>query len=163
VTINQARELCAKSGKRLPSQSEWYQAALGVSDPLEAPVCNVDSGGTTETGSAEACVSGSGTYDMIGNVWEWVEGSVTNGTYAGRELPDTGYVFGTDEDGVALDTRDTQQPDFHNDYFWSNKEGSYVAIRGGYFGSDSDAGIYSIHADIEPTLSGAAIGFRCVK
>lgn len=35
-------------------------------------------------------------------------------------------------------------------------------MRGGFYRSGEDGGIYSIHADIEPTFSSGAIGFRCV-
>lgn len=158
VTYHQALELCSKRGMRLPSHGEWYKAALGVTDSQ----CLVDESGVLETGSAPECVSGSGAYDMVGNVWEWVAAESRGGQYDDRVLPETGYVTGADLSGVASETGENPADTFHDDYFWSNGEGQYVMIRGGFYSSSDDAGLYSIHADIDPGFSSGAIGFRCV-
>lgn len=163
VNINQARELCARVGKRLPTHGEWHHAALGISDPEVEPVCNIASASLAQTGSWQGCVSGSGAYDMVGNAWEWIDAAISDGLYGNRELPEEGYVDGTDQDGVALATTDVANSDFHKDYFWSKADGAFMSIRGGFYGSGTDAGIYSIHADMAPSFSSSAIGFRCVK
>ena len=158
VTYHQAANLCAKAGKRLPTNEEWYQAALGTSDGL---VCNIDDT-LKPTGSAEQCVSGNGVHDMIGNVWEWVAGEVVAGVYQDRTLPEEGYVIHADSAGVALETADQPETTFNQDYFWSRDEGVAVMMRGGFYGSQTDAGLYSIHADLKANFSGQAVGFRCV-
>ena len=40
VTQNQAQELCARAGKRLLSNEEWYRASLGTPDGVVPPRCN---------------------------------------------------------------------------------------------------------------------------
>lgn len=159
VTFHQAQSLCARRSARLPSPYEWYDAALGTPD---SNVCNID-GTLGPAGQWEACVSARGSFDMVGNAWEWVDGAVTNGTYNGVTLPQNGYVSEADRAGVALKTDTRPSPLFNDDYFWSAAEGSHVMMRGGFYSSGSDGGLYSIHADIEPSFSSAAIGFRCVK
>jgi formylglycine-generating enzyme required for sulfatase activity len=73
----QAAQACRFSGKRLPTNLEWQDAAAGTPDvdddgsttcatnvfPLAAPV---------QTGSRSACRSSWGTFDMVGNMGEWV-------------------------------------------------------------------------------------------
>lgn len=158
VTFHQAQNFCARRGARLPTGEEWYSAALGTPD---SAVCNI-AGSLSSAGKHEACVSARGVYDMIGNAWEWVDAEVRSGDFEGRQLPETGYVAEADRDGVAVAT--TGQPNelFNSDYFWSEQEGSVVMMRGGFYGSGSDGGVYSVHADIEPSFSSVAAGFRCV-
>lgn len=161
ITREQAMQMCARSGKRLPTAAEWYFVSLGHIQSDAA--CNIDSGARAKTGSSESCVSGTGTYDMVGNVWEWVSDDVINGEFNNRTLPETGYVGQVDGTaGIATLTGDMPQTIFEKDYFWSKSEGAYGIIRGGYFDSGEDAGVYSIHADTLPTTAGTAIGFRCV-
>ena len=100
--------------------------------------------------------------DLGGNVWEWVDATVENGVYNGTTLPASGYVTAADDSGVARETKpDIAVSDFHDDYFWSDSHDEYGMIRGGYFGSGSDAGTYSIQAKTQLSFSGNAIGFRC--
>lgn len=159
VTYHQAVELCAKAGKRLPNHTEWYQAALGTSETD----CAVDESAVVAGDQFPSCTSAAGVHNAVGNVWEWVAGDVTDGVYNNRSLPETGYVLNADGAGVAVETSADPQTIFHEDYFWSLNNGTKAMMRGGFFGSGSDAGIYTIHADIEPNFSGSAIGFRCVQ
>lgn len=161
VTREQAAAACARAGKRLPSASEWYQAALGTVD--DATNCNTDGRAAELTGNNAACVSAAGAEDMIGNVWEWVSDDVIDGQYNARSLPDEGYVVQVDGAGVPTVTENRAEPLFNDDYFWSAQEGAYGMLRGGFYGSESDAGIYTVHAETLPTTAGVAIGFRCVQ
>lgn len=164
VNTHQARELCAKAGKRLILNSEWYQASLGTSDTEGSNNCNISSAGVAETGNYRDCVSPQGAYDTVGNVWEWVEGDIENGNYNNRELPESGYVVNADGDGVAVKTEiNAPSLDFHSDYFWSSGDGNFGMLRGGFHGSEDDAGVFSIQAKTEQSFTGAAIGFRCAQ
>src|SRR3989344_3194633 len=78
LSETQAMTLCAKNGKRLPTPGEWYRAALGTPDTItnrnaECAIGLVGSGSALPTGSRSGCVSSFGAYDMVGNVWEWVD------------------------------------------------------------------------------------------
>ncbi len=160
VAMPQAMQLCAKAGKRLPSASEWYQAALGTPDGLNT--CN-SVGSLAFTGAWENCVSGSGASDMIGNVWEYIDGEVVDGKYTDRVLPGEGYVEQVDSDGIALETAEAPNVIYNNDYFWTRSDGRFVLMRGGFYGSKSDGGIYATHTQIDHGFASAATGFRCAK
>ena len=162
VTRDQAMQLCARSEKRLPTSAEWYALALGMADGPTA--CNTATRSVSSTGSFKECVSPAGAYDLVGNVWEWVRDDIIDGTYKERALPETGYVAQVDENGMA--TASTDNPDtplFNDDYFWSQREGAYGIIRGGYYDSGNDGGVYAVHADTPPTSASPGIGFRCVR
>ena len=168
IARHQAELACAQAGKRLPKNMEWYRAALGTPDSKRSILrgdCNVDGAGRVlATGNNDACVSSSGAYDMIGNIWEWVDETLTDGSFKGRFLPSEGYVKGIDNEGVPIETSSTT-PDlnFNEDYFFVDLKGARGMIRGGYWGSGSDAGQYAINAITPPSFTGAAVGFRCAK
>jgi formylglycine-generating enzyme required for sulfatase activity len=161
VTRDQAMQLCARSEKRLPTSVEWYALALGMADG--PTTCNTATRSVAPTGSFAECISPHGAYDLVGNVWEWVRDDVINGTYKERALPETGYVAQVDENGMAVASTDTPDQLFNADYFWSQSEGAYGIIRGGYYDSGNDAGVYAVHADTLPTSASPGIGFRCVR
>jgi formylglycine-generating enzyme required for sulfatase activity len=161
VSRDQALQLCAREGKRLPTNTEWYSLSLGMSDVEKS--CNISSRAMSETGKASACVSASGAYDLVGNVWEWVSDDVINGTYNNRQLPDNGYVAQIDNAGIAIMTEQSEQELYGKDYFWSSSEGAFGMVRGGYYDSGTDAGIYTVHADTPANAASIGIGFRCVK
>lgn len=161
VTREQAQLACARAGKRLPTAAEWYQLALGTPDSASA--CNISGTAPHKTGSLPECSSVSSVYDAVGNVWEWVSDDVRDGVYVAGRLPSEGYVAQVDANGVASKTESEPNELFGDDYFWSGQEGVYAMMRGGFYGSAADAGVYTVHAKTDPTLVGTAIGFRCVK
>jgi formylglycine-generating enzyme required for sulfatase activity len=161
ITREQAVAACMRAGKRLPKSDEWYVASVGTPDDPQK--CNISGTGVRSSGYAEGCVSASGVYDAIGNVWEWVSDDVINGQYNGRSLPEAGYVHQVDAGGMATLTNVQPSTLFYDDYLWSSKDGAFGILRGGFYGSKSDAGVYSVHAETLPTSVGTAIGFRCVK
>ncbi len=169
ITRQQAELACARVGKRLPTNAEWYRAALGTpdADAWGREDCNVDSletDGPDKAGARDACVSPSGAHDLIGNVWEWMQETVQDGVYAGRALPLQGYVRSIDESGIPIETNEYESDEslFH-DYFWLDPVEARGMLRGGYWKSRTDAGQYAINVTVAPTFVGSAVGFRCVK
>ena len=168
IPESQAMELCARAGKHLTKNAEWYRAALGTPD---------DSSGSTEscvlgrTGASHAentgvhsrCASSAGAYDMVGNVWEWVDANVSAGSYLGRTLPGEGYVAEVDVDGVPTETATSAQAVFHGDYAYLKADGVYGMMRGGFWNLTDKAGPASINATIPTSFIGAAVGFRCAR
>ena len=168
LSETQAMTLCAKNGKRLPTPGEWYRAALGTPDTItnrnaECAIGLVGSGSALPTGSRSGCVSSFGAYDMVGNVWEWVDADVREGSWKGGALPAEGYIAGVDSDGVPTETGTSSPIAFNGDYFFVEPIGVRGMFRGGYWGIDDTAGIYTINATIEHNFAGNAVGFRCVK
>lgn len=159
VTLSQAQRICAASGKRLPTNEEWYRAALGTE---RTKGCHITDGNASETGSPD-CVSDVGAQDMIGNLWEWVDGEVVAGVYENRTLPEEGYVSSVDKDGIALSSQENPHVLYGEDYVWTNSDGVRGMVRGGFFGAGSDAGLHALNASVEPSFSSAGIGFRCVS
>lgn len=170
IPLSQAMELCARAGKHLTKNAEWYRAALGTPDEYtietSASACVLGRVGTNHgevTGGHSACISSSGAYDMVGNVWEWVDGNVTDGTYNRRDLPSEGFVTETDVDGVPTVTASSTSLVFHNDYFYIKRDGVNGMIRGGFWNLTDKAGVASINATIPTSFIGSAVGFRCAK
>lgn len=170
ISQNQAAVACAKAGKRLPTNEEWLAAALATPDKpgnWTADDCQVSNNWSQQpgyTGSGKNCVSGVGAYDMVGNVWEWVEGTVEDGKYKGNDLPEEGYVKGSNS--LAMPTETNQEigdKNYNNDYFWIKKTGSRGIARGGYWANDAEAGQYSMYVVTPPSSVGTGVGFRCVK
>lgn len=160
VSRDQAATLCLKSGKRLPTNEEWHLIALGSPDDKS---CNVDSNQVVESGKNESCKSAVGVFDAVGNVWEWTSDEVVSGKLKGRILPETGYVNSADAAGIAIETSSLGNVQYGQDYIWTNLNSVWAIMRGGFYGSGEDAGVYSVHADVPGDMFGDAIGFRCVK
>jgi formylglycine-generating enzyme required for sulfatase activity len=101
--------------------------------------------------------------DIIGNVWEWVDGQVQEGQFDGRALPAEGYVAVVDSQGIVLETAAAPQEAFGADYAKTSNAGVYGIIRGGFYGSKTDAGIFAQNLSVPLDLRADGIGFRCLK
>ena len=146
VTQFQAAQACRLSGKRLLSNQEWQDAAAGTPDPGTddgVADCNVGSGYVpVATGSRVACRSSWGTYDMVGNVAEWVEGAwfpPPNGV----GCPQWGSF--SDDDAC-----------FPN----PGAPGPGAIIRGGRWMLGATSGVFAVEEYV-PQTEGSSLGFRC--
>jgi hypothetical protein len=162
ITREQAELACARGSKRLPTNEEWQRIAAGTPDTQQGN-CNISGNSVDTAGNREACVSAAGVFDAVGNIWEWTSDDVFDGVYNGRELPAEGYVLQVDKGGVVTESGDAPSELFGEDYTWSEVTGAYAMLRGGFYGSRDDAGVYAVHAATLPTATGVAIGFRCVQ
>ena len=158
ISLPQAQRMCAGAGKRLPTSKEWFDIALGTTPEG----CTVLSKNVGETGN-ETCVSRAGAYDAVGNVWEWVDESVVNSSFDGRILPLEGYITSVDANGVAITSNSNPDPVYGNDYFWSKPEGVFGMIRGGFYASGDDSGLYAVNASVPTSFVTQGVGFRCVE
>ena len=170
ISQNQASIACAKAGKRLPTNEEWQAAALGTPDIEKdwgQDDCHVNENWGSAPGpggSGNKCVSAHGAYDMIGNVWEWVDGTARDGVYEGKILPKSGYIEGIDSEALPSSTNlSSGDENYYYDYFWIKNKGVRGMARGGYWNNKTDAGQYSLYVVSEPSFAGTGVGFRCVK
>jgi formylglycine-generating enzyme required for sulfatase activity len=169
ISQNQAAIACAKAGKRLPNNKEWQQAALGTPDSAgdwtgdDCQTANNWGRQPGPAGTGKYCVSAAGAYDMIGNVWEWVDGTINDGVYEGSKLPDEGYIKNVDSNGMPGETSAAGDENYNKDYFWIKNSGVRGIARGGYYNNREQAGQYSAYLVSPPSFVGEGVGFRCVK
>jgi hypothetical protein len=149
ITWFQAQQACKNARKRLPSNAEWQAAVAGTPDP------GPDDGTTdcnsltaiVATGSRAACVSNDGTYDMVGNLNEWVADWVPLSTHCPG--PEWG-AFSNDVMCLSGASTTDAQPG--------------ALVRGGDgFGLGTRAGPLAILGGYSPSSSAFWIGFRCAR
>lgn len=108
------RSSAVAKGKRIPAKSSQRPASVepSVWTQLNDPRLGQVEGALAKTGSHEACTSGYGALDMMGNLHEWVKTDPTlpHGTFAG------GYYLDTSLNGDGCQYRTTAHAHDYHDY-----------------------------------------------
>jgi len=187
VSVSQLNAIpyCENMGKVLPSDYEWFIAATGVPDPHtsdpanDSEPCNIwtdskPSGSTwavtnqaIKTGTATKCISANGAYDMVGNVWEWVNDTKsTSDIYSSgnTQVPNSNRTIAYINDyGVPITAGGTSCSGgkCNNDYYWVASGTLTAGLRSGFWTTGAGAGRFALFLGIAPSYSNSGIGFRC--
>ena len=145
VTAAEARAYAKQIGKRLPTSLEWERALRGTQgalfpwgDQKDSAKANVsDNPAATHELMAVRSLAGP-PYNIIGNAWEMVEGSVTPSANAIAMFA-----------AVMTPPPTAQEP--------------WITMRGGSFDRPLEAGLAYDAVSIPERFSARNVGFRCAK
>ena len=148
LTWFQAVAACKNSRKRLPTNAEWQAAVAGTPDPGSdngTTDCNSTAAGPALTGARSSCVSTSGAFDMVGNLYEWVAEWMPQSTACGTW---SAGVSPTGDQQCLAGAATTGEPG--------------ALGRGGSFLYGAATGPLTI-ADAGPSATFNDLGFRCAR
>ena len=162
MTLPEARAFATARGMRLPTVAEWMCIAAGTgAQPWPWGTLEQDSSANTAdlgllrpspVGTFQNGQTFSGVHDMLGNVWEWVEGPVP--TYFTWEL-------GTAPREVRVLPRSALVGGLDSPCAWA-MGGSYLEPTMRLFGWDARNRIYFAAQALEPLQRSNDLGLRCV-
>ncbi|HNW96561.1 MAG TPA: SUMF1/EgtB/PvdO family nonheme iron enzyme [Candidatus Paceibacterota bacterium] len=195
---------CQNMGKVLPTDFEWWVAAIGTPDPYNSKPSRIsgsegpepcmiwntssadgiverpqgssqtsdgytwssDTNPLIKTGTASNCKSTVGAYDMVGNLWEWTNNTLTcNGStcsYSGTTLPAQNYITSINNEGTPI-TSGSVSTAYNYDYLYENvAANTYGFLRSGGWYYGATAGRFGLNVTGVPGDAGSGVGFRCV-
>jgi formylglycine-generating enzyme required for sulfatase activity len=120
-----------------------------------------------KTGTASKCISTNGAYDMIGNVYEWVNDTKsTSDIYSSgnTSVPISGGTIAQiNEYGVPVTSGGTSCSGgkCNSDYYWTASGTLTAGRRSGGWPTGAPAGRFALCLSDAPGTTYAAIGFRC--
>jgi formylglycine-generating enzyme required for sulfatase activity len=145
ITVAEARAYAKKIGKRLPTSLEWERALRGTQgalfpwgDQKDPSKANVSDNPAATHQLTPVRSFGGPVFNMIGNAWEMVEGTVTPSATAVA-------MFAT----VMTPPATAQEP--------------WISMRGGSFDRALEAGLAYDAVSIPERFSARNVGFRCAK
>ena len=169
ITQSAAKTACTNAGKHLCTSEEWLGAAniqgqvyYLPSDLSIAPYsCNTNSQCTPcLTGNSSECVSEEGVYDMVGNLYEWVDEVVD--TVKPCNSGSKGYCYANSTGGWQTSPNDnTDKYGDDGAYFLANTASDRAVLRGGSWAYGAAAGVFSAILYTAPSGSHSDRGFRC--
>jgi len=186
ISRDQAVKMCSNAGKYLCSSKEWLGAANVKGQIYDLPtgasgayIPNNDASTTTNcntnyfctenptnasnnvclTGSRTDCRSSESVYDMVGNVWEWTNETVTSISPDGAA--GWKYINTTSGGWSTSSAADNGKYGKDGTYFPAGTIAGQAVVRGGRWLLGAGAGPFCANLGRVPSSVYDDIGFRC--